>query len=371
MKITFLIRSLRYGGAQRRVVVLAKQLKGRSHEVRVISFYAGGEMEAALREEGVVLDVIGKRGRWDIVRFLYRLATALRREPAEVVHGFLPDANVLASLLGPLVGRPRVVWGVTVSDLNPAWYGWRSRLACYLERNLSVLPARIIVDSQSGRRCAIAQGMPSERLVVICNGVDLDEFRPDSEARRRLRRAWRIADDEVLIGLVGRLDPVKDHPTFLRAAAKFAQHHSRTRFVCVGDERRTGYRAELEQLGQELGLNGRLIWAGPRRDMADIYNALDIATNCSVSEGLPYAVCEAMACGVPCVVTNVGDSALVVGDTGVVVPPRDPGALAAGWQECLIRGRDELGMMARRRVAEQFSLHQMVESTEAELLALR
>ena len=134
-----------------------------------------------------------------------------------------------------------------------------------------------------------------------------------------MRLEWGIAECEKLIGQVGRLDPMKDHSTFLKAAALLAHERKDVRFVCVG-EGPTGYRDELYSLAKTLGLASRLIWAGSRRDMPAVYNAFDVAVSSSRwGEGLPNVIAEAMACGVPCVVTDVGDSAFVVDKLGVVV----------------------------------------------------
>ncbi|MHC5827541.1 MAG: glycosyltransferase, partial [Nostoc sp.] len=157
-----------------------------------------------------------------------------------------------------------------------------------------------------------------------------ERFQPNPEAGLQVRTEWRISKDTILIGLVGRLDPMKDHPTFLKAVALLCKEREDIRFVCVGMGSHE-YAQELYQLAEELEVAEKVIWAGGRADMPDIYNALDI--NCSSSsygEGFSNVIGEAMACGVPCVVTDVGDSAWIIGDTGIVVPPNNPEALKAG-----------------------------------------
>ena len=118
-----------------------------------------------------------------------------------------------------------------------------------------------------------------------------------------------------------------------------------------------------------MGIAEKLVWAGVRAEMPAVHNALDLATSSSVSEGLPTAIEEAMACGVPCVVTDVGDSALIVGESGIVVPPRNPEALAAGWQACLMKDRVELGLKARSRILEGFSAERQIMRTKRAILA--
>ena len=205
------------------------------------------------------------------------------------------------------------------------------------------------------------------------NGIDTLRFRPDREAGARVRAEWGIGDDESLIGLVGRLDPMKGHACFLQAAALLCARRSGMRFVCVGDGPEH-YRESLRALAGQLGLGDRLIWAGTRTDMPAVYNALDMAVSASAyGEGLPNMLGEAMACGTPCVVTRVGDSAWVVGETGVVVPPEDPAALADAWATMLRRIEEEragLSRAARLRIEQNLSVEALVRNTLAELAAL-
>ncbi|MDQ2799318.1 MAG: glycosyltransferase, partial [Armatimonadota bacterium] len=196
-----------------------------------------------------------------------------------------------------------------------------------------------------------------------------EKFSPDLAARRRLRAAWGIQEEEILIGHVGRLDPMKDHPTFLRAAAALARERERLRFVCIGDGS-APYREELHALGRQLGLEHCLIWAGPRSDMPAVQNALDIAVSSSIGEGFPNVIGEAMACGVPCVVTDVGDSAWIVGETGIVVPSSNPDALANGLRKLLDADRSTHAQQVRGRIVENFGIRRLSQSTEQLLDAL-
>jgi glycosyltransferase involved in cell wall biosynthesis len=363
VKITLFIRSLAYGGSERQLVALAKGLHERRHSVVVAVFYSGGPLEKELRDAGVMVRALGKRGRWDVAGFLLRLVRFMYEEKPDTLYGFFGTPNILTVLLKPFFPRIRMIWGVRGSYLDFTRYDWLAGLHYEAERRLSRFADLIIVNSRAGLDHAEANGFPKNKMVVIPNGIDAKRFRPDSEARRRVRAEWEVTENEKLIGMVGRLHPMKDHPTFLRAAAMLLQERQDVRFVCVG-EGPVGYQRELHALGEELGLSQRLIWAGARGDMPAAYNALDIATSSSYGEGFPNVVGEAMACGVPSVVTDVGDSAWIVGETGVVVPPKNPVALATGWKVSLARDRSEMALKARLRVEENFSVGQMTEQTE-------
>jgi glycosyltransferase involved in cell wall biosynthesis len=295
----------------------------------------------------------------------------MREVRPDIVYGYMGVANELGLLVGKMWGA-KVVWGLRSSDVDFSRYDWAAGWSFRAGAWLSRFPDLIIVNSWAGQRHHLAHGYVGDHMVVIPNGIDTERYRPDREAGRRVRTEWGVTEAEILIGLVGRLDPMKDHPTFLGAAVLLAQARPDVRFVCVGDGP-TPYKRELAALGETLGLAGRLIWAGPRNDMAAIYNAFDIVVSSSYGEGLPNVSGEAMACGVPCVVTNVGDSALIVGETGVVVPPRDPAALARTCQQLLSpapRERQALGAGARARIELEFSVSRLVARTEAALGSL-
>jgi glycosyltransferase involved in cell wall biosynthesis len=371
MKIVFLIRSLTFGGAERQLVALARGLHARGHDVHVAVFYAGGPLAADLHSAGVPVTVLDKSGRWDTVGFLCRLARFLRRERPDVVHGYLGTSNYLSLLTKPLHGG-RAVWGIRASDIDAKPYDWFYRLDARIEHALASFPDLIIANSNAGRDHALANGFPAAKTIVIPNGIDADRFRPDNRLRAVARADLGVADNQLLVGRIGRIDYQKDYPTFLRAAAAIAQKRPNTRFICVGAGP-TEYERDLRALGDDLGLGDRLIWAGSRSDMPAVYNALDVLVSSSAyGEGLPNVVAEAMACGVPCAVTDSGDSAWVVGDQGKVVLRGDAHALAAATIELLDAvTTDAIDRVAiRQRVVANLALDRLVERTEAALLPL-
>jgi glycosyltransferase involved in cell wall biosynthesis len=210
-------------------------------------------------------------------------------------------------------------------------------------------------------------------MTVIPNGVDTRRFAPDRASGSRLRASWRVRERSLLIGIVGRLDPMKDHQTFLRAAAILANSRADARFVCIGagPER---YTSDLKTLAGELGLGDKVIWPGfILRDIPAAYNALNICcSSSSFGEGTSNSIAEAMACGVPCVVTDVGDSKLIVGETGVVVPPKNPAALSAGLAAMAHRLNEnpKLPHEVRERIELRLSLPALVRRTSKTLLDL-
>lgn len=366
LKIAFLIRALTVGGAERQLVELARGLRERGHDVLVIVFYPDGPLGEELVRAGVRLCSLDKRGRWETLGFLGRLLRLLRREAPDVLHGYLEVANILAVLVRPVLPRMRTVWGIRAANIDYRRYDRVMRASFWLLCRLARFPDRILVNSRAGREHHRRLGFPDARMRVVPNGIDTLRFRPDPEAGRRIRREWELEGDGVLVGIIGRLDPMKDHPTFLLAASRLMRQRPDVRFVCLGDgppERAD----ELRRLADELGLGHRIRWLPARSDMPAVYNALDIVCSSSLGEGFSNVLAEAMACGVPCVATDVGDSAWILGDTGVVVPPQDPEALAWGMEVALARRSAESSAAARRRIVEQFAVDRLISATEAEL----
>ena len=364
-RVMFLIRSLERGGAERQLVVLAAGLHREGWPVTVVCFYAGGSFQRELEQAGVPVIDLAKHGRWDVFGFLWRLFGVFRKVRPDLVHGYLPVPNLLA-LLSRLV-RPgtRVLWGVRASYMDLSRYDRLSRAAFWLQCRLARYVDLIIANSAAGMEYHVAHGFPQPAMRVIPNGIDTTRFRYDAAGRERLRRDWGVPESAVLVGQIGRLDPMKGHPTFLRAAARLALIDPNWRFVCVGDGA-SDYRAELERQATELGLGSRLIWAGARNDMSAVYSALDVFVSSSYGEGFPNAVAEAMACGRSCVVTDVGDSAAIVGSLGEVVEADDPLSLSHGVERAHQRMAKDglvLEQELRARIKSHYNIANLVHAT--------
>lgn len=363
-KIVFIVRSLEYGGAQRQVVALVNALPKDQFDITVVCFYSGNPLEKDIKDSGVRTIFLEKRGRWDIFGFLANLLSEMRRINPDLIHGYLGVPNILTIFLKPFFPSCRMVWGVRNSKMDLGRYDWLRGLSFQIERFLSPLADLIIVNSHVAMGDHIEQGFPAHKMIVIPNGIDTEKFKPDCEARLKFREEWGIGADTLLIGLVARLDPMKDHQSFLQAAALLSRQRQDVRFICVGAGPED-YAKQLYRLADELGIGDMVIWTGPYANMPAVYNGLDIATSTSCyGEGFSNAIGEAMACGVPCVVTDVGDSAWIVGDSGVVVEPNNPEALAAGWISCLSQDQHELGGKARERILENFSVNCLVSASK-------
>ncbi len=370
--ILFLIPRLITGGAQRQLVTLAGGLKRLGYPVKVAVFYGGWELEADLKKVKVPIVNLGKKNRWNVPIHYFKLISLLWREHPKVLYSYMSLANDWSILVKPWAPSTRIIWGIRGSKSNLRNDDWQGRLTYLLETRLARFADRIICNSFAGLDAAVRRGFPRSKLSVIPNGIDVEQFRHIRKYREQFRQEWKIKEREKLIGLIARLSPVKDHKTFLHAIALLVQERKDVRFICVGGGS-TSYEKVLREQARNLNLDNVLTWTGDRQDMQTVYNGLDILALSSSSEGFPNVVGEAMACGVPCVVTDAGDSALIVDDTGEVVPARNPVALKDGMIKMLAKIEEEKNTLSQRcrdRIVKEFSsevmLNRMVEVLEEE-----
>jgi glycosyltransferase involved in cell wall biosynthesis len=363
MRILFTARALTIGGAERQLSLLARGLAARGHAVGLVLFYEGGVLEAELAHSGVEILSLAKRSRWD-PSLLWRWPSIVRAWAPDVVHGYLTVANMLALTARFKRSAPLVVWGIRATSMDLSRYDASHRLTEKALRLAVRAPDLVIANSTAAAREVRSWGAEESRVVTIANGVDTARFVPDAAARRETREALRIEPGQIAVGLIGRLDPMKDHATFLEAAGSIAARDPRLVFVIAGDgPQRPRIVADVER----RGLSDRVRLVPARRDPERLYPALDVIVSSSAfGEGFSNVLAEAMACGVPAVATDVGDASLLLGSREFVVPPRDPTALAEAIIERLSREPEH---DLRASIVERFSVEAMVARTEAALQA--
>ncbi len=367
MHAAFLVRAMSRGGIARQIVYLAAGLRTRGHRVSVIQFFEAAESDAELGGAGAELHTLGVRSRRDLPRLALHFALRIRELRPDVVYGFYIESNLLGLLGRPIAGA-KVVWGLRVDDLSSVELDLIGRAAAAIHARLLRRADLVVANSHAGAGEALKTGLSQSRLRVIVNGVDTSRFRPDGQARERIRAEWNVPPHGLLIGTIGRLEARKGQRQFLRAAALFRREHPSARFVLVGSGEDSA-QDQLSATARDLGIADRVIWAGPRTDIEAAYSALDLTTLLSErSEGCPNVVLESLACGVPCVVSDVGDGPRIVGDRGAVVAsPRDAEAVARVWAERLQSWTPESAAATRRRIESEFSLTRMVGETEQAL----
>lgn len=370
IRLCFLIRSLDYGGSERQLTELVRNLDRTRFEITVVTFYRGGLLwNEVLGTPGVDLVCLDKTGRWDTAVFGARLLSLLRRIRPDIVHGYGVLSNELA-WLGGRAASSRVVWGLRTSYLDFGNYHWSVRASLAVSARLSRHVDLVIANSHAGMRHHRQRGFAAHNLTVVPNGIDASRFRPWPEARDALRRQWVVRESDFLIGMVGRLDPQKDHATFLEAMTHLSGRHPEVRVACVGGSL-PEIRRYMRASRPARSLGARLQWDPARRDVERVLPAFDALVLSSYGEGFPNVVGEAMAAAVPCIVTDVGDAARVLDDQRRTVAPRDPAGLLVACERLLgqsIAERRRIGTQDRRRIVRHFSTAQLAQRT-GELLA--
>ena len=364
-RILHIITGLSTGGAEEMLRKLILYTKG-SLEHRVISLTDIGSTGNSIKAQGIPVEALNLPRGPGAFSSLTRLSSAIKKGNPHIIQTWMYHADLLGGLAAVPYPAVPVIWNIRQSSFSRRLNGVATTLTASACSVLSwLIPEKIICCSHAARRFHASAGYRSSKMVVIQNGFDTDKFRPLPHAGKKLREKLGISHTAPVIGMAARTDPAKDHPTFLKAAGIMLESEPDTVFMLCGQGTGT---MEFKTLVRQAGLarNTRLL--GDWSDMPEFMNALDIFTLSSVSEGFPNVTGEAMSCGVPCVVTDAGDSRLLTGDTGVTVPPGDPGAIASAWKKLVQAGpefRKNMGLEARRRIQQEFSMEKTAAAYRA------
>jgi glycosyltransferase involved in cell wall biosynthesis len=367
-RVVHVITGLEDGGAE--AVLYALCANDKSHEHCVVSLTGPGKYAALLQQVGVRVECLSMpRGRFTLrgAAQLWRLLRGLR---PDVVQTWMYHADLVGGVLAKLAGVPRVFWGIHHSTLGAGTSRRTTVAIARLNAWLSPwIPAGIVCCADSARRVHESLGYAVSKFTVIPNGYDLSRFHPDPVARARLRGEWCVQDQLPVVGMVSRFHPLKDHETLLRALGRVRQAGKDFRCVLVGNGLSSD-NAQLAYMLEQNGLGDRALLLGQRADVPAIMSALDLHVLSSREEAFPNVLAEAMACGTPCITTDVGDAATIVGETGWVVPPGNAAELARAVDAALVARSDSESWPQRREAARtsierRFRLESMIGAYRA------
>ena len=368
IKVMHIITTLGPAGAENMLCRITSGMDGTRFENEVVSLTGILDLADKLKSIGVRVRTLGMKKRVPNPLLVMRLAQWIRESKPDVIHTWMYHANLMGTLAARLAGNVPVVWGIHHNAFDRRVDKRRTMLvnrACaFLSRKFA---ARVVFCSEASLRTHKDLNYAPGKLEVIPNGFDLEQVKPDHTARESLRRELCIPPDAILIGVAARFHPHKDHHNFIQAAARLHRQMPEVHYVLFGMGITWG-NAKLVGWIDSAGIRDRCHLLGQREDISRLFSGIDIATTASRSEAFPIVIGEAMACGTPCVVTDVGDSALIVENTGSVVAPEDPHALAEAWRALIVAGpvvRHRLGIAARSRVQQHFALPAVVESYQA------
>lgn len=329
----------------------------------VISLRQRGQLSARIESLNIPMVHLDLQpGKIDFSKFL-KLLRLIRSYQPEIVHTWLYHADLIGGIAAKIASSASVIWGIhhTITDGHSVKSStWNVvRILIQLSKNL---PSQIICCSESAYQSHIAIGYSPNKMIIIENGVDADRFRPDASARLRLQNELNIPSQTKLIGMFARYHPHKDHASLLDAAGILLKTNPNVHFVLAG-QGMDAANTELQDRIVRNNLSDHFHLLGERQDMPYLTAAMDIVTLSSHSEALPMTLCEGMSCAKPCVATNVGDIARLIGDSGIVVEPRKPQALADAWHKILELPDIEynrLGYEARQRILQFYNLNTML-----------
>lgn len=305
-----------------------------------------------------------------MVGFLLRMVRLVSNRRPDVIYSMLPTSNLVALLLSRLGNRAPVIWGLRASLMQPASYDWLGRLMQWAERRLAGHADGLIANSRAGLR--LIGTRPGERPSVrlIRNALDAARFFPRPDMRLGMRKALGVEDSALLVGLVGRLDPMKGHEVFLEAAMLLRRRRSDVRFAIVGAGR-SDRGEELRRRADHYGIADDVVWCTEISDMVAFYSAIDLLCSASIyGEGFSNVLAEAMACECRCVATDVGDAVDIVGRWGRVVPPGDAANLALAMDQALAQPRGDEGPAMRRHILDLCGKDEVIAQTEQFMLDL-
>src|SRR6266571_4071602 len=370
IKILRLIARLNIGGPAIHVVNLTADLDPARFEQLLV---VGTESP----QEGSMLDYALSRGVQPFivpeivtqfsltprdVKALVKLYRLMRRQQPHIVHTHTAKAGFLGRLAARLAGVPLVVHTYHGHVLHGYYRPLKTQLLRRMEQTLAWLTDGVVTVSEQVKRELVTYGIaPPEKITVIPLGFDLEPFLGAQTQRGQFRREFGLNNGARLVGIVGRLFPIKNHRLFLDAAARVAPREPAARFVIVGDG---VLRSEIEQQARALGIADRVLFTGWRRDLPRIYADLDVLIVSSDNEGTPVSAIEAMAASCPVVATRVGGlpDLITDGETGCLVSPRDPDGLATAvlglLQDPQVASR--MGQAARAVVRERFTIQRLI-----------
>lgn len=367
----FIVTGLAFGGAERQLLRLLSHLDRAAFDPIVFVLSDDEAIQPEIERLGIEVRHPVPNGRAGLFRILLEAIRLVRSRKPDQIQGWMLHGNAIATVIGLLTGVP-FGWSVRHSFLPK---GTEKRATRILERLLALtsrLPRAVAYNSKLGRRLHEDRGYYSRRSVVIPNGIDIPSDELCSQLRTRIRRLLSVGQDQILVGNVGRYHPTKDIDTFLNAAARLADKCATVRFVMIGP----GFVESNKALSAAIfahDLGGKLDLLGPRSDATEFLPALDIFVSSSISEAFSNVIAEAMSNCVPCVVTDVGDSAWLVGSTGIVVEPGRPDAICDACMNMIESGaerRRQLGQLGRERIRDHFSIDRFVSEMEAFLLSV-
>lgn len=365
-RVLHVITDLAMGGAEMVLFHLLSTQDPNEFSSQVVSLTDSGLVGERISGLGIPVHALKGQKNFPDPRLVIDLSRLIRDQQPDLIQTWMYHADLVGGLSARLAYRPPVVWGLHHTISSPDALRPGTRLVARLNARLSsAIPSGIVCCSHATFTSHVQFGYQPKKMIVITNGIDPQSFQPDMLARRTVRRELGIDEQALVIGLCARFDPQKDHHNFVQAAGILSSQFPDVNYILWGKDVDDRNR-ELTDWIRKSDIKKHVRLLGLRPDSSHLMASVDIACLSSAyGEAFPLVLGEAMACGIPCVATDIGDTSLLIGETGKIVPPRNPQALASAWAELLqlkTDARQELGLLARQRILDHFSLASMTQA---------
>ena len=362
-KIIYIITGLNVGGAEIVLLRLLMKINKKEYDPLVITLGEKGIMGERIEKLGINVYCLRIHSFINLLPGLIKLVNKINIFNPQIIHTFMIHSAFFVGIIAKLLNKPTIIWNIFSTDLSLQSNKYKTRLIIKMCAYLSkIIPNRIIVDSNASYASHKKAGYSWEKMEIIHNGVDTNEFSPNTIKRSEYRKQY-FKENELVIGLIARYHPVKGHDIFIKAVSILRREVSNVKFLLNGSNIEISNSKLMKMISKE-GIQDFIHISDSKLEVTNILLACDILVSSSKFESFPNIICEAMACSIPCVVTNVGDCAEIVGETGIIVSANDADELSSaimGLINMPLKDRKKLGANARLRIKNNFSLSLMME----------
>ncbi len=359
IKLVLAIRSLDIGGAERQFIELVKHIDKTRFNVLVVTMYGGVQENTVKNIPNIKYINLQKKGRYDFFAFYNRYARILQESAPDIIYSFLVEMNLFSYWCK--LKKTKLIWGFRASNMDLKKYGKLAQILFWLQRIYSRNIDKIIVNSYASVIFHKNSGFDMSKSVVIHNGIDTNKFTRNLQKRKEFREKYNLKVNDTVIGIVARIDYMKGYVVLVTAIKKILDNYQNITMFAIGDDDKS-IKQECEKI---LGCynNIRFIWLGKQNNVENFYSGFDVYSSSSFGEGFSNSIAEAMSCELACVVTNVGDSKIIVGNIGIVVDANNEQSLYDGLVKMIESDYKDLGKKSSNRIISNFTINKMVDNT--------
>jgi len=368
IKILHIINNLSPGGAEIMLLNLVSHADRSRFDISVFSLQDKGDISIDIEKLGIPIFHFNILKKYDFFLKFLKLIFILIKIKPDIVHTWMYHSNLIGGIAAKFASRSKIIWSIHSTTLAPGPEKKSTEIVIRLSSFFSkYLPDKIVLCSKSSYEFHKIIGFEKNKMMVIPNGIDLGKFKYSSKAKLNLMSKLKLAHDIKFIGMVGRYHPMKRHDIFLHAAQIIVNKYPFIHFILCGSGVDNSNR-KLTKLIHSFSLGSNIHLFGYIADMSILYASLDILTiTSSYGESFPLTLCEAMACNIPVVSTDVGDASYIINSKDMIIPINEPMLIAEKWEKIIsldIKSRNEIGVKNRSRIENLFDIKSIKKKYE-------